>query len=278
MDDRWVVVYFPRTKTVDVMNASAVCGEVTVGDKTKVKWNERMYTAKIMFVGPKLLCEQKAPQVTKEGFLEEFGFEVDERSESSSPTLEFEPDICDCCRPCKSKTQQMLEKNQQMLEEILARLKHLETNTASKSFETETRFSMEKLKCDVQETNTVVRRMYAAAPNPDSGPNFSIMPKEKVAQIKALRGKNMRKFALDLERILYERQPEELRKTVDKRLATLDRIEFIRQCVFYFYEIREENKDEVWALVRAALNSRVRRSRSTPKPLDERDPYYYESD
>ncbi|WKX96323.1 hypothetical protein Q1695_012628 [Nippostrongylus brasiliensis] len=44
-----------------------------------------------------------------------------------------------------------------------------------------------------------------------------------------MRGDNMRKFALELEKILYELEPEELMKPVEKRLTTVVKIEFIKQ-------------------------------------------------
>ncbi|VDL75014.1 unnamed protein product [Nippostrongylus brasiliensis] len=75
-----------------------------------------------------------------------------------------------------------------------------------------------------------------------------------------MRGDNMRKFALDLEKILYELEPEVLMKPVEKRLSTVDRIEFIKQCVFMFYEIKDEAKRTTWATTRKALDSRVRRN------------------
>ncbi|WKY05701.1 hypothetical protein Q1695_006138 [Nippostrongylus brasiliensis] len=75
-----------------------------------------------------------------------------------------------------------------------------------------------------------------------------------------MRGDNMRKFALDLEKILYELEPEELMKPVEKRLTTVDKIEFIKQWVFMFDEIKDEAKRTTWATICKVLDSRVRRN------------------
>ncbi|VDL66475.1 unnamed protein product [Nippostrongylus brasiliensis] len=80
MSNEWVVVFFKRTKSVDVVNSEAVIGEPVVGAKRKVKWNERLYDAKIIYVGSKSVCEEKVSHVTSDGKLDEYPFEVDERS------------------------------------------------------------------------------------------------------------------------------------------------------------------------------------------------------
>ncbi|WKX96322.1 hypothetical protein Q1695_012627 [Nippostrongylus brasiliensis] len=98
----------------------------------------------------------------------------------------------------------------------------------------------------------MVRHLNAVAPKPTvSGPNFALLDKEKIARIKMMRGDNMRKFALELEKILYELEPEELMKPVEKRLTTVVKIEFIKQ---------DEAKRTAGATIRKALGSRVRRN------------------
>ncbi|WKX92866.1 hypothetical protein Q1695_010698 [Nippostrongylus brasiliensis] len=84
----------------------------------------------------------------------------------------------------------------------------------------------------------------------------------KVAKIRKLHGDNMKKFALDLEKILYECQQEELKKTAEKRVDTVDKVDFIKKCLFMFYEIPEMARRTTWTAVRNSLDSRARRRRN----------------
>ncbi|WKX90405.1 hypothetical protein Q1695_010698 [Nippostrongylus brasiliensis] len=92
----------------------------------------------------------------------------------------------------------------------------------------------------------------------------------------------MKKFALDLEKILYECQQEELKKTAEKRVDTVDKVDFIKKCLFMFYEIPEMARRTTWTAVRNSLDSRARRRRSAreeaPHPNVCSDPFHYESE
>ncbi|VDL75013.1 unnamed protein product [Nippostrongylus brasiliensis] len=73
MSNEWVVVFFTRAKSVDVVNSEAVIGEPVVGAKRKVKWNETFYDVKSV-------CEEKLFHVTSDGKLDEYPCEADERN------------------------------------------------------------------------------------------------------------------------------------------------------------------------------------------------------
>ncbi|VDO90867.1 unnamed protein product [Heligmosomoides polygyrus] len=87
------------------------------------------------------------------------------------------------------------------------------------------------------------------------------MSKERVAKIRKVRGDDMKKFALDLERELYAGEPEELAKNVDKRVESVDKVEFIKECVFMFYGVHDSAKRTTRAAIKNTLNSRIRKHR-----------------
>ncbi|VDL66494.1 unnamed protein product [Nippostrongylus brasiliensis] len=72
----FAVVFFPHSRSADVVPANSVQGQLNCGITTKVRWSGRLYTAKILFAGPKELCELKVLQVTGEGELADGPFEI----------------------------------------------------------------------------------------------------------------------------------------------------------------------------------------------------------
>ncbi|VDO18631.1 unnamed protein product [Heligmosomoides polygyrus] len=71
MTDLWIVAFFPRTKTVDVLPSTAVLGEMVKEETRKVTWRDRVYNAKIVFAGDPMACEANAKHVTTDGTLNE---------------------------------------------------------------------------------------------------------------------------------------------------------------------------------------------------------------
>ncbi|WKY10453.1 hypothetical protein Q1695_002646 [Nippostrongylus brasiliensis] len=113
------------------------------------------------------------------------------------------------------------------------------------------------------ENNTLLKKIsYDTARPSQDEPNFSIMPKEKVAQIRKLRGDDMTKFALDLESELFAGNPEEQKMVLEKRIEGADKVQFIKHCVFMFYEIHHSARKTTWRNIRNALNSRARKKRT----------------
>ncbi|WKY02337.1 hypothetical protein Q1695_015965 [Nippostrongylus brasiliensis] len=198
------------------------------------------------------------PEMTSNAVINAHCFEDD----TKNPTMRHTPeDTCgSCCTSCA-------EANSRKLDGILEKLKHVESSSSAKS--AETGFCFEKIMSELEETNNVLRSVYSKIPKPTTeGPNFALMPKEKVATMRKLRGDNMNKFALDLERELYATgDRKDLTKPVEKRFASADKVAFIKECVFMFYDVHGEAKRTTWLAVRNALNSRVRRLRSSSKGM-----------
>ncbi|VDL74135.1 unnamed protein product [Nippostrongylus brasiliensis] len=79
------------------------------------------------------------------------------------------------------------------------------------------------------ENNTLLKKIsYDTARPSQDEPNFSIMPKEKVAQIRKLSGDDMTKFALELESELFAGNPEEQKMVLEKRIEGADKVQFIK--------------------------------------------------
>lgn len=71
------------------------------------------------------------------------------------------------------------------------------------------------------------------------GPNFSITDKQEVAKIRQLKGNNIRKFALELERKLYQTEPQERNKDLESRVNSADKVQFIKEvsiAFLYFWQ------------------------------------------
>lgn len=151
-----------------------------------------------------------------------------------------------------------------MLLEILDRLKFLEINMSTKDSEKETRDAIQRVERDVSRIAPLVGQVLRRLPTNEvkQGPNYYFLPKQDVANIRALRGDDIKKFALDLEKAVYADQPSELLLALEERRDTSERVQFIRECVAKFYNINEKAERAVWETVRNSLNSRVRRNKA----------------
>ncbi|VDP04312.1 unnamed protein product [Heligmosomoides polygyrus] len=117
-------------------------------------------------------------------------------------------------------------------------------STASKTFKKNAERSFETLRTNLEETNVILRRVYAQMPRPvTEGPNFSITDKQEVAKIRQLKGNNIRKFALELERKLYQTEPQERNKDLESRVNSADKVQFIKECIFMFCNINGEGPE-----------------------------------
>ncbi|KAL6744107.1 hypothetical protein Aduo_017076 [Ancylostoma duodenale] len=83
-------------------------------------------------------------------------------------------------------------------------------------------------------------------------------------------GKKMRdnknRFALALEREVYADKASDLVTAAESR-SNADRVEFIKQCLFKFYQIPEKYQCEVWRSARDEMNTRVRRLRKKRRDM-----------
>ncbi|KAL6740956.1 hypothetical protein Aduo_014259 [Ancylostoma duodenale] len=73
----------------------------------------------------------------------------------------------------------------------------------------------------------------------------------------------MSHFVLALEMEAYQDDPFELELLVDNRIRTKDRVLFIQQCLYKYYEIPSHLREGTWRKAKESLNGRVRRLRKT---------------
>ncbi|KAL6743665.1 hypothetical protein Aduo_016682 [Ancylostoma duodenale] len=73
----------------------------------------------------------------------------------------------------------------------------------------------------------------------------------------------MSHFVLALEMEAYQDDTSELELLVDNRIRTKDRVLFIAQCLYKYYEIPSHLRKGTWSKAKESLNGRVRRLRKT---------------
>ncbi|PIO66897.1 hypothetical protein TELCIR_11374 [Teladorsagia circumcincta] len=78
--------------------------------------------------------------------------------------------------------------------------------------------------------------------------DYTYVSEKEVATLRELKGQNFNAFALALEKMVYQDDPADLEIAVDKRIRSLDRLVFIQQCVFKYYDVPENVQKDVWAL------------------------------
>ncbi|VDO24883.1 unnamed protein product [Haemonchus placei] len=86
--------------------------------------------------------------------------------------------------------------------------------------------------------------------------NYTFVPYEEVVRLHEAYPTNPRAFVRALEVLTYQDQVYELQTAVNKRLFTLDRVEFIRKCLFRHYAVPPHLQEDVWRSVRASLDNR----------------------
>ncbi|VDO95899.1 unnamed protein product [Heligmosomoides polygyrus] len=195
----------------------------------------------IVFVGPKKVCERKVKDVSVNGELPPPVFDIEDRREVE--TLRISADRAH---------------NEKRSMEVMERLRLLELSVPTKASIREVRDAQGRTDKEVAKIvpllGLVLRRLPEGAAK--KGPNYCLLSKHKVASIRTLRGDDMRKFALDLEREVYADYPSQLFLKIEERHDSADRVEFIRECVMMFYAVPEEAERTTWNTVRNCLNAR----------------------
>ncbi|WKX96686.1 hypothetical protein Q1695_012822 [Nippostrongylus brasiliensis] len=76
------------------------------------------------------------------------------------------------------------------------------------------------------------------------------------------------------QRELYFDDPEEMKKNVDARIESLDKVDFIKNC-FFFFAVHDSARRSTWKNIKNALNSRARKMRRSRdmESQENRDPY-----
>ncbi|CAJ0605271.1 unnamed protein product [Cylicocyclus nassatus] len=111
---------------------------------------------------------------------------------------------------------------------------------------------------------------------------YTFVTEETVESLYQTHMNNPSRFAAALESLVYLNDPSEMQIAVNKREQSEARIQFIKNCLFYHFNVSLQLQDEVWKSVRVTLDGRASRNRrsgrftpnksgfrtSTPKLLD----------
>ncbi|VDO29126.1 unnamed protein product [Heligmosomoides polygyrus] len=87
MAERFVIVYFLGAKNADILPLSSIHGDCAVGETRRVTWHDKAYSAKIVFVGPKKVCERKVKDVSVNCELPPPVFDIEDRREVETPRI-----------------------------------------------------------------------------------------------------------------------------------------------------------------------------------------------
>ncbi|KAK5969445.1 hypothetical protein GCK32_004956 [Trichostrongylus colubriformis] len=243
------LVFFLHSRSSGVVPGSSVVGGSQVGALVKVRWKGRSYKAKVLFTGHKELCEIKASSVTTDGELVKDAFDVpvptfnpsvesEERGSSSEQTARD--------REIITRDIEITEENH-LLEEMVAKVSMV--------------ISISRKQDKLEEMVTKLLKRIPARNDQELTIDYSYATAKFVVGLRQLKGQNRNAFALPLEVKVYEDDPAELELLVDNRARTTDRVLFIQRCLFKYYGVPEHMQADVWAKVKEAMNSKVRRRR-----------------
>ncbi|KHJ84367.1 hypothetical protein OESDEN_15920 [Oesophagostomum dentatum] len=254
-----VVVFFPGPKNTDIVTASCVAGEIDVGTITKVRWQGRAYRAKIVFAGSKNACEAAIKNVTEEGDMNDTFFLAGD----SATVLDANVD---------NNQRQDYAETKAAIQEVLTQLGLLSRNTTAmlrehriaveaKLIRLETRLC--KIEGMLEEKNTT----------PSGEINFKYVSRERFESLLALKCGKMRKFALALEKDVFGDDSSELSLKIEDRKNSGEKINFMREVIFKYFNVSSDSEDSVWQTVKNALNGRARTvRRNMPAGCDDNRP------
>lgn len=136
-------------------------------------WHDKAYSAKIVFVGPKKVCERKVKDVSVNCELPPPVFDIEDRREVETPRISA--DSCSCCFQCRAH-------NEKRSMEIMERLRLLELSVPTKASIREVRDAQERTDKEVAKIvpllGLVLRRLPEGAAK--KGPNYCLLSKQKV--------------------------------------------------------------------------------------------------
>lgn len=240
-------VFFPRSRTSDVVSLDDVIGTPHIGRILKVRWHGKVYTAKVVCVGTKEECEEKLLRLTSDGELIDSSYEICEGP--LSPVRQSPAPACSCsCSNAFENIQASIEMSNSRLDQLEQLIKQ--------------EFQRLFRRCNVLEGN--IEEILKRLPNDfhcEDATAYEFVPKAQVEATRRLAGGNVTRFALELEKEVYGDDLGELKMHVEKRLRTSAKIAFIKECVFKYYAIPVEARESVWRTVKNALNGRARRLR-----------------
>ncbi|KAK5975267.1 hypothetical protein GCK32_013061 [Trichostrongylus colubriformis] len=240
----FALVFFPHTRTSDVVPCSSFSHGCNVGETTRVRWEGRSYKGKILFVGAKELCEMKANSISADGELIEDIFDVSNAPQTSgslgSDSSEGGPSAVEREQMMR---QIRMEEDIKFIKDMLIQMNATLSSNSERIGRLE-QVAMELLRRNPTKPGlNTIDYIYASA--------------NEVAELRETKGTNRNQFALALEKLVYKDDPRELELVVDERMRSKDRVRFIRQ----YYDVPEHLQDNVWKGIKEALNGRVRRLR-----------------
>ncbi|EYB89877.1 hypothetical protein Y032_0227g2837 [Ancylostoma ceylanicum] len=243
-----VLVFYTRTRTTDVLALSAIPDGVGCGDTTRVLCSGRRYKAKILFIGSRDMCESKSSLVTTDGQLveEELSFEIT----SSGSDMSEDEDETPPTPPADRELITRLIKLDELLSVQREEVTTIKNNVAT---------MFQKIDRIGQEMRELLRRVPAT--RAQAGLVYTYATPETVSYIREMKGPSMSHFALALEKEVYKDETTELDIPIDYRVRTKDRVTFIQQCLYKYYDVPEHMRESAWKRVKLSLNGRVRRLR-----------------
>nr|CDJ86134.1 unnamed protein product [Haemonchus contortus] len=243
----FVIVFFPNTETSELAPIQSLPPSAETGNVAEVRWQGRSYKGKVLFIDSKELCEMKSSTASVDEKLVEGVYDVSCAPEQDSSPCNEEP------VPTARERELMLRiaRMEGSLVEMITSMKAMQTEMNGMS--TAQSLRMDKLEQMIRE---LLRR------NPAEQAlgtiSYDYVCEKDVAKLRELKGHNRNLFVLELEKIVFGDEPAELEKFLDDRNRSKDRINFIKQCLFKYYDVPQGLRDDVWKKAKDALNSRVR--------------------
>ncbi|KAK5975077.1 hypothetical protein GCK32_020328 [Trichostrongylus colubriformis] len=81
----FALIFFPHSRTSDVVPLSSVAHGAQMGGTTRVRWQGRNHKGKVLFTGPREICEMNAQCVSADGELIEDVFDVSSVADDQAP-------------------------------------------------------------------------------------------------------------------------------------------------------------------------------------------------
>ncbi|RCN51466.1 hypothetical protein ANCCAN_02417 [Ancylostoma caninum] len=151
---QYAVVFFRQSGKAGVVPRADVEGEFKVQATVKARWEGRMQSAKIIFIGSKRLCESKMGHLTAAGQLIDDDIDVGSLEEDS-------PSRSISNTPSHRGVNEYLER---LREEIMSKLDEIENRMPSRSFGIDMLSEMRALREEVAKLEEMLREVLRRVP------------------------------------------------------------------------------------------------------------------
>ncbi|CAJ0605767.1 unnamed protein product [Cylicocyclus nassatus] len=250
MDGKFAAAHLATLQNV-VIPLTDVIGNATIGSYSEVRWHGTLFKAKILYVGTKSDCEEKALQSSAE-----------EDSVEFKPVPGISTDRTD---DHPSSLNSLMIASSEIMNEVAVRNDELLADMLRHGLSEEFRAWREQTTALLEEAvalnREILRRLPAPVQTNSEAINYGIVEQERVERLKELRSDNVSQFALDLEKFAYEDGHPDMLEHVENRFATADRVEFIQKCIYKYYNVPLDARKTAWKTAKNALNARARHKR-----------------